>query len=75
MTVEILHLSGLRGGDADQAVGALLADSRTHPDLSRLLVIDDNRDSADSLAMLLRQVIRHAGYDDAFAKEQRALKQ
>ncbi len=41
MTVEILHLSGLRGGDADQAVGALLADSRTHPDLSRLLVIDD----------------------------------
>jgi len=41
MTVEVLRLSGLRGGDADQVVGALLADQRSHPDLSRLLVIDD----------------------------------
>jgi hypothetical protein len=41
MTVEILRLTGLRGDEGDQAASALLADYRSHPDLSRLLVIDD----------------------------------
>ena len=41
MTVEILRLSGLRGAEAEQAASTLLADFRSHPDLSRLLVIDD----------------------------------
>jgi hypothetical protein len=41
MTVEVLRLSGLQDGDADQVAGALLDDQRAHPDLSRLVVIDD----------------------------------
>jgi len=39
MTVEILRLTGV--SDGDHAVGSLLKDVRGHPDLSRLLVIDD----------------------------------
>ncbi len=51
MTVEILRLSGADDGDA---VGALLDDYRAHPDLSRLLVIDDTAALFDHLAVYER---------------------
>ena len=41
MTVEVLRLSGVPDGEPDRVVSALLADFRAHPDLSRLLVVDD----------------------------------
>jgi len=41
MTVEVLRLTGLLGEDADATASALVADVRAHPDLTRLLVIDD----------------------------------
>jgi hypothetical protein len=41
MTVEVLRLSGLRSDDAGHAATALLGDHRSHPDLSKLLVVDD----------------------------------
>jgi hypothetical protein len=41
MTVEVLRLSGLPDGEPDRAVSALLADFHAHPDLSRLLVVDN----------------------------------
>lgn len=41
MTVEILRLTGLASADAPDAAHALLADFHDHPDLSRLLVLDD----------------------------------
>lgn len=41
MTVEILWLTGQPDADAADAVNALLADLHGHPDLRRLLVLDD----------------------------------
>jgi hypothetical protein len=53
MTVEILRLSGLRGSEAGQAAGTLLAD-RAHRDLSRLLVVDDTAALIDHSAVYER---------------------
>jgi len=41
MTVQILRLTGLADADAEEAAAALLDDLRGHPDLRRLLVLDD----------------------------------
>ena len=41
MTVEILRLAGLPDADAAEAASSLLDDMHGHPDLTRLLVVDD----------------------------------
>ncbi|MGH3157229.1 MAG: hypothetical protein ACRDNF_11720 [Streptosporangiaceae bacterium] len=41
MAVEILRLTGLAHADAERVTRELLADYHGHPDLSRLLVLDD----------------------------------
>jgi hypothetical protein len=59
MTVEVLRLAGPAGQDADAKASALVADVRAHPDLTRLLVIDDTAALISHSAVYERLLTSH----------------